>query len=195
MVATLPAPESRLRQSEANLRLGTVFVLLAETVFFVGLVFAALSIRRRFAAWPPPGTPDLDVPLVLANMALLLASGAAACVAMRRWRRPEPTAARRWLAVTAAMGALFLLGQLYEFQRLGGWRPLDGMFRTLFDTLAWLHGVHVGLGLGLLAVMWYLVWRGTYGPERQALFAAVGWFWVFVAWMWPVLLAVLTVTP
>jgi cytochrome c oxidase subunit 3 len=193
MVAT-SAQDARLRQSEANARLATVFVLLAETVFFLGLVFAALSIRRRFAVWPPAGTPELDTALVVANLALLLLSGGAAYVAMRRWRAAQTAPARHWLAATAAMGLVFLVGQLYEFLRLGGWQPADSMFRALFDTLAWLHAVHVGTGLGLLAMMWLLVRRGQYGPDRQALFAAVCWYWVFVAWMWPVLLAVLTVT-
>jgi cytochrome c oxidase subunit III len=191
MVATSTSRAQQL--GEANARLGTAFFLVAETVFFVGLVFAALAIRRRFAAWPPLGTPALDAGLVVASVLLLLASGATAYVAQRRWRERRTASAAAWLAATGAMGLAFLVGQLYEFQRLGGWRPADSMFRTLFDTLAWLHGVHVGLGLGLLAVVWLLVRRGAYGPERQALFAAVCWYWVFVAWMWPVLLAVLSV--
>jgi cytochrome c oxidase subunit III len=191
-MAAVTALDERGRLAEANARLGTIFFLVTEGVFFVGMVFAALVIRNRFASWPSADTPPLNPGWLVANALVLLASGATAWAAERALRAGHPRRALALLTATLGLGALFLAGQLAEFTRLGGWQPRDSMFRTLFDTLAGLHGLHVGMGLALLALVWVFARRGVFSPDRHALFTAGAWYWVFVAVTWPVLLAVLT---
>jgi len=193
--AGLGLTDERERTRQANARLGTVFFLAAEGMFFLGIVSFALYIRRQFATWPPPGTPTPNGTVLVANALVLLASAVLALVALRwvevgwRWQ------GRAALGAALLAGALFLAGQLAEFTRLGGWSPRGDMFRTLFDTLAALHGAHVASGLLGLALALGVLWLARREPGRrgQVLLTAVTWYWVFIALTWPVLLVVLTV--
>ena len=192
MAATTLQERQRL-QSAANARLGTAFFLLVEGVFFVGIVAAALSIRSRFAAWPPPGALAPNTMLLLANTLVLFASGLAAWRAWRAIVGDDAGRAAGWLTVAVALGAAFLAGQLVELSRLAAGAATETMLRDLFGTLSWLHGLHVGAGLVLLAIVGLLARRGVYGRERHALFTGGVLFWVLVVLTWPVLLAVLIV--
>lgn len=192
-MTTLSLAEQREQVTEANARLGTVYFLVAEGVFFVGLVFFAWFIRNRSASWPPPGAPSPSTALLLGNVALLLGSAALAVAAGRAARAGRNGWAQLGFLAALATGSLFLFGQWSEYLRLGGWQPLDNMFRTLFDSLAALHAAHVAMGLVLLAIVFTLLRQCASGATRQALLRASVWYWVFVALTWPVLLAVLTI--
>jgi cytochrome c oxidase subunit 3 len=192
-MTTLSLVEQREQVSDANARLGTAYFLLAEGVFFVGLVFFAWFIRNRFPSWPPPGAPTPQSALLLGNVLLLLASAMLAVAAGRAAQAGRAGWAQLGFLAALATGGLFLFGQWSEYLRLGGWQPRDNMFRTLFDSLAALHGAHVAMGLVLLAIVFTLLRMGSGGSTRRALVRASVWYWVFVAFTWPVLLAVLTI--
>jgi cytochrome c oxidase subunit 3 len=186
-------PERRLRTDPANGLLGAVCFVLAEAMFFLGLVFVTLHIRHDAAGWAPPGSPRLHTALLLANTAVLLASGVTMLLAVGAVRRGDRAALRRWLAVTTALGSAFLAGQLVEFLRLGGWRPAEGIYRTLFDVLAGLHGLHVAAGVGLLAVVLWRARLGQLTPDRHLAVSAGALYWSFVTAVWLVLLAALMI--
>ena len=81
--------------------------LSGEIMFFSGMVSAYLVLRSAAAVWPPPLQPRLPIAITGANTLVLLASS----VCMRRRARAAPhdgRGLRRWLAATAALGALFL---------------------------------------------------------------------------------------
>lgn len=192
-MATASLAEPHEAVTDANARLGTLYFLVAEGVFFVGLVFFAWFIRNRFASWPPPGTAAPNMALLLGNVALLLVSAGLGMAAARAERAGRGGWAQLGFLAALVTGGLFLYGQWTEYQHLGGWHPRDDMFRTLFDSLAALHGVHVAMGLVLLAIVFTLLRMGAVGATRRSLVRAAVWYWVFVAVTWPVLLAVLTV--
>lgn len=164
--------------------------VVAETMFFIGLVFAALALRRGFAVWPPPDAPTLDPALLALGTAALVLSSLTARRATRSMQSGEVRAAASRAAATAALGAAFLAGQVALFAQIGGWRPAEGMYGTLFEVLAGFHALHAVLGIGIwLVVLWRL---------RTPLAAAAGattvlaaeLYWHFVTLVWLGLLVV-----
>jgi heme/copper-type cytochrome/quinol oxidase subunit 3 len=192
-MTSVAAPPARRDMAEANARLGLAFFLLTEAVFFVGLVFFALNMRGRFPSWPPPGAPAPDAALLVGNALCLLVSGGLAWMALGAWGAGRAGRACALHAAALVLGWAFLAGQVAEYGRLGGWQPAGSMYRTLFDSIAALHGLHVLAGLGLLALVLVLARPAGTWPGRGTLLWAAVLYWVFVALSWPVLLAVLTV--
>jgi heme/copper-type cytochrome/quinol oxidase subunit 3 len=110
---------------------------MAETMLFAGLLSAAAVLRAKHEGiWPPPNQPRLPMPITLANMAVLLASGATLAIA-----KSKP----RLLAITAALATVFLAVQGYEWSRLLSFGlgtnvgPYAGIFYALIAT----HALHV----------------------------------------------------
>ena len=97
------------------------------------------------------------------------------------------------LATTGVLGALFLAGQIVQFGALGGWLPQEGIYRTLYQLLAGLHGLHVLGGLGVTALAAYRTRLGQITAEHPTLVRANEWYWYFVAGVWVLLLAALLV--
>jgi cytochrome c oxidase subunit 3 len=185
--------QPNLRPGPSNEMLGTLCFLAAEGMFFLGLVFVALSIRSDSVSWPPPEAPNLDPVIPLANTLVLLVSSGTAHLASLAIRRGDRVRLGRWMGATLALGIAFLAGQIAEFVQLGGWKPWDGAYRALFDTVVGLHGAHVVAGLGLLGVIVYRASRGQFDANRHVAVIAVELYWQFVTAAWLILFAVLLV--
>ncbi len=71
---------------------------------------------------------------------------------------------------------------MYEFSR-NGFSIADGVFGGTFYTLTGFHGLHVAIGLLLLASMLRRARRGFAHPT-SASFAAVSYYWHFVDAVW-----------
>lgn len=183
--------QARRAMDGANVRLGLVFFLIAEAVFFVGLIFVALSVRRDALAWPPPGATAPDVAALLVNTGVILISGLTMLAGARAMRAGRVRRLGAWTAVTAALGVAFLSGQWTEFQAMGGWRTGDGLYNTLFNVVSALHGAHVILGLLLLGVVLFRAGLGSLSDERHDFVRGAAWFWYLVSTVWLALLAAL----
>lgn len=188
-VASHARPSRRL----PNALLGALLFIVTETVFFVGLVSVTIEIRRTSLSWPPPGSPSLNLALVGANLVLLVLAAAAARGALRALRGGDGSRSVLLLVTTGVLGALFLAGQTVQFGALGGWLPQEGIYRTLYQLLAGLHGLHVLGGLGVTGVAAYRTHVGQIAAERPTLVRANEWYWYFVAGVWVLLLAALLI--
>jgi heme/copper-type cytochrome/quinol oxidase subunit 3 len=167
--------------------LGTLIFVVAEVMFFSGLI-SAHTISRAGAlpgTWPVPGQPALPAEATALNTALLMLSGVVLFVAHRLYRQKSPVAG--WVTVAAwALGAGFVALQGVEWAELlrGGLTPTSGPVGSFFFLIVGGHGLHaVGalLALGLAAAR---MLRGTLTP---GLFFGAQTFWYFVVLMWPVI--------
>lgn len=183
--------EARRALAGANARLGLIFFLVAETVFFVGLIFVTLSVRRGSLAWPPAGAAAPDVGAVLFNTGVLLASGLTMLAGARAMKAGRRRAMATLTVATAALGSYFLWGQWREFQAMGGWQTGEGLYTTLFNVLSGFHGLHVVIGLLLICVVLVRTALGQFSPERHDFVRGAVWFWYLVSTVWLALLAVL----
>jgi heme/copper-type cytochrome/quinol oxidase subunit 3 len=169
--------------------LGTLFVAVAETMFFAGMI-SALTISRANqlpGMWPPPGQPRLPVSATGLNTGLLLLSGVLLLVANWQWRR-RLNVARVAYAASWVLGALFVGLQGREWQALlaQGLTVTSSTLGSFFYMIVGAHALHaVG---ALVALGWggYKLLRGTLTP---GFFFGSQTFWYFVVLMWPVIYA------
>ena len=213
-----PTPEDDGRRP-SKLRAAMVGLIASEGVFFVLLIASFLVFT--FGADASPLAAELGpVRAGLFSVALVGSSGTLwlAERALRRrdrdlaeGREPAPGFGR-WLAVTLGLGAVFLANQAFEWWGLlaGGARASSDVYTAAFFTITGMHGLHVAVGLGLLALFGLGVLRGRArgggahrGATRSAggapvdaagdgpAFAVAGMYWHFVDVVWVAVYAVL----
>ncbi|MEY7848143.1 heme-copper oxidase subunit III [Natrarchaeobius sp. A-rgal3] len=168
-----------------------LFVFTDLGTFGAGFIYYAFI---RVGAWPPAELPPLVGSLVLANTLVLVASSVTFHLAHRGLEYGRRRQFVGLLALTVALGVVFLAGQAfeyYEFIVTEGFTLADGTFASAFFGLTGLHGLHVALGVVLLAILLGRALSGHYEPERDTSVATVGIYWHFVDVVWLFLVAVL----
>ncbi|HKY63420.1 MAG TPA: cytochrome c oxidase subunit 3 [bacterium] len=172
----------------ANGTLGMALFLLAEIMFFSGLLSAYWVLRSGFDVWPPPSQPRLPWETTAVSTFLLLLSGGCLFAARRfavggQWR-----SMKRAMAACLALGSSFLLIQGYEWARLLGFglRAGSGVYGGTFYLLIGCHALHVAAGLVyLFLVARRLGTKDAMGPRDRLTPALM--YWTFVVALWPLL--------
>jgi heme/copper-type cytochrome/quinol oxidase subunit 3 len=177
-------PTATLRRPN-NAIIGMAFWLIAEGMFFCGLISAYLVARAHSAAmWPPADQPRLPVAQTAVNSLFLLASAATMAAA---WRAGGAAGRVRALAWTGTLGLLFVLLQGREWARLlaFGLTTRSSLYGAFFYTLIGIHGAHVAAGIVFLALA--ATRQREAGAVGESWLAATGAYWMFVVAVWPVL--------
>ena len=189
-----PAMEFALRlgtHSDAprvpNAVLGTIVFVVAETMFFAGLI-SAHTIARASALggiWPPAGQPRFPVERTAINTAALILSGVLLWVA-NRYMRSAPKVARRYLEASIMLGIAFVSLQGVEWARLlrQGLTLTSSAAGSFFYLIVGTHALHAVVAIGFLAWAYVRLCRGSLKPE---VFAATQVFWYFVVALWPII--------
>jgi cytochrome c oxidase subunit III len=155
-------------------QLGMAMFLLAEAVFFFLLILAFVYFRETSAE---PAARTLNLKIAAFSTAFLLAS------AFSMWRAARSAnGARLWLGITILLGAAFLAGQSSQLLHLidSGITMSQGLFGTTFFTLTGLHGLHILIGLIVLAT----VLSFTASEQQSAAVQTVALYWYFLDLVW-----------
>jgi heme/copper-type cytochrome/quinol oxidase subunit 3 len=168
--------------------LAMVLFIATEAMFFAGLVSAFLVLRAEALTWPPLGQPRLPLALTIVNTLVLVASGGTMQWALAKLRAGEGGLVG-WLSATAALGALFLAIQGYEWVRLVGFglTTTSSLYGATFYTLVGAHGLHVLAALIVLVVVLAKAARGRYTREEYTGLELCRMYWLFVVAVWPIL--------
>ncbi len=166
--------------------LGMILFIASETMFFGGLFGAYFTLRAVTPEWPPPGTPELDVVLSAVLTGILVLSSVTMQFAVWAVRKGNRPALIRWLAVTITLGAVFLIGQGYEYFHLlnEGFRLSSSVYGSLFYTMTGFHGLHVFGGVVFLAVLLLRAAGGQFTPTRHDPIEMGSYYWHFVDVVW-----------
>jgi cytochrome c oxidase subunit 3 len=184
-VAPPPAPPI------SNARIAVVTLLVAETMFFSGLIGAYLVFRIGMAVWPPADMPRLPLLVTWLNTFVLLASGMTMLGALRAARREDARALTRGLAITAVLGLTFLAVQGSEWVRLvhHGLTLSAGTYGATFYTLIGTHAAHVLGAVSWLSIVWWWAGHGRIIPDGYGALEACAIYWIFVCVLWVALFA------
>lgn len=179
-------------EAHPDLRIfGLLVFLAAEGMIFLGLFIAYLAFRAMAPAWPPAGTPKLELMLPGINTCILIASSLVIHQADTAIKKNDVKGLRLWFGLTALMGIVFLGGQLYEYNHLEfGLRT--NLFASTFYVLTGFHGLHVTVGvLLILSVMWRSLKKEHYGTNHHFGVEAAEIYWHFVDVIWIILFILL----
>jgi cytochrome c oxidase subunit III len=174
------------------LAVGVVVWLASESMFFGGLFAAWFVLRAHNApAWPPKGD-ELDVARTFVFTLALIASSFTIHHAVTLAERGNRRSAGRWLAATFLLGAVFMVGQVWEYQTLPF--PFDrDSYTSIYYLLTGFHGAHVIAGLVLMgAVAWIVFGAGSRAPLGPSM-RATSYYWHFVDVVWVVLFIIVYV--
>lgn len=172
-------------------RLGLIMFLVAEGMIFMGLFGYYLAARAIVPSWPPAGTPELELLLPGVNTIILISSSFVMHNADTAIKKNDVSGMRTWLAITAAMGIIFLVGQMYEYSHLE-FGLTTNLFASAFYVLTGFHGLHVTVGvLAILAVLWRSRVSEHYDKEHHFGVEAAEIYWHFVDVVWIILFGLL----
>ena len=165
--------------------LGMLLFIASEVLFFGGLFGAYFNARAAFppGGWHPPEPGHLDMPLAAALTVVLVSSSFTMQFGVSAIRRGDQRRLRMWTAVTLGLGVLFLLGQLWDYTRLG-FGIADGPFGTTFYTLTGFHGAHVFGGAVGLTIILARALQNQFSARNHVAVEAVSIYWHFVDVVW-----------
>lgn len=174
---------------------------MARLLTWLGLVSLAMGLgslafvyvhqaldRLADRSFEPPGT-------LWVSTILIVVSSVTYVIARGRLRSGDGAGLVRWLAVTFALGLLFVVSQVMVWTGLvaqgvyAQTYPLSGMFYIM--TIA--HAVHVLGGLAWLGAVLAKAARGGYSTKRQLGVELCGVYWHFLDVVWLMYFVVLMV--
>ena len=182
----------------SNEKLSMWVFLGSECLLFGGLISTYLLYRNRVSEGDGPRAADVfDIPFTSVSSFVLLMSSLTMVLAVASIRRGDHHRTRTWLLSTAALGAIFIAGQIYEFtafyrEGLGYTTNLSG---SAFFTLTGFHGVHVSVGIIMLLSLFAMSMRGSLTTERAETVDIIGLYWHFVDIVWIVIFTVVYLIP
>ena len=170
-------------------KLGLILFIVAEIMFFSGLISSFVVFRFNPIQWPPPGQPRLPLEVTSVNTFILLLSGFTMHRAFQALKASQENLFKSLLTVTAALGSIFLLIQGFEWFRLlhFGLTLHASIFGGFFYCLVGTHALHVTGGL--VALLWVLnrAWKGAYDSKQVLGVELCRMYWFFVVGLWPLL--------
>lgn len=170
---------------------GMVVFLIAESMIFAGLFGAYLVFRATLPVWPPEGTPERELLLPGINSIILISSSFVIHNADSSIKKNDVKGMQMWFGITALMGIVFLLGQVYEYAHLE-FGLTTNLYASAFYVLTGFHGLHVTIGvLAILAVLWRSRKPQKYGSEHHFGIEAAELYWHFVDVVWIILFILL----
>ena len=164
----------------------------SDCMFFAALIATYMVYRGQSLNGPYP-IDIIDVPITTISTFVLLMSSFGMVQALAATNRNDQKAIQLWLLATAALGAIFIGFQIYEFNAFKNEGLTLGvnLFGASFFTLTGFHGAHVTLGIIWLLGLFVAARKGRLGPATSLDVEIMGLYWHFVDIVWIVIFTLL----
>ena len=185
-------------------RYGMILFIASEIMFFVAWFWAyfdaslypgeAIQASRTALTggqWPPIGIETFDpwhLPLI--NTLILLTSGTTVTWAHHALQHDDRQGLKWGLILTVALGALFTVFQVYEYQH-AAFGFSGHIYGATFFMATGFHGFHVVVGTIFLGVCLLRAMKGAFTSKQHFGFEAAAWYWHFVDVVWLFLFVVI----
>ena len=186
-----------LEKQQHAARLGMWLFLATEVLLFAAL-FAAYAIYRwLYVAEFSAASRGLDTWIGLVNTVVLVTSSFTVAMGLDRATRGKGKGTMVLFGVSVLLACVFLgfkyveyahhfhtgelPGKFYRGEIPGPGAPL---FFTLYFLITGLHGVHVVIGMTVLAVVGLRAGKGAYTPEYHVPVELAGLYWHLVDLIW-----------
>ena len=189
-----------VHRDDLGSRLGMWLFLVTEMVLFGGLFIGYSYMRHRYPAEFHHGGGELNATLGIINTIVLLTSSLTVVLAIVAVQRAEKKRAIALLWTTLGLGCTFLVIKGFEWSakfhhglypnapHLATLPPGEQVFFGLYFTMTGLHGLHVIVGLSVLAVLLYWVATDRIRQDRYIHLENGGLYWHLVDVIWIFLL-------
>ena len=163
------------------------------------LWFGIVSLIMSFAGWTSAFVvsrtredwlKDFQLPNAFAISAVvIIISSITFIMAKRALRDSKRQATMLWLVVTLALGLVFIFNQFKGFDEIiaAGYNftgPTSNITMTFIFIIAFVHIIHVAVGLICLIVVIYNHFKQKYNAKKMLGFELAATFWHFVDILW-----------
>ena len=187
-----------LEQQHDAASLGMWVFLATEVLFFGGLFLAYLVYRFWYPQEFGEASRTLDLFWGATNTVVLITSSLTMAMAVAAAQEGNRSGTVRFLVITMVLGAVFLGVKALEYSRTFAEHHVPGVgftfkgeqpkhaeiFFSLYFVMTGLHALHMIIGIGVLAVMAILAWRGRFSVGYSTPVEISGLYWHFVDIVW-----------
>ncbi|MBP1634603.1 MAG: ctaE [Acidobacteria bacterium] len=187
-----------LAQQKEAATLGMWLFLATEVLFFGGLFAAYLLYRVWYPDVFGEASRTLDITLGAVNTMVLICSSLTMALAVHASATGERRTLMVFLVLTMVLGAAFLGIKGVEYYDKFAHHHVPGpsfhfegaaperaqLFFSLYFAMTGLHALHMVIGLGILAVLLFMAWRGRFSPAWHTPVEISGLYWHFVDIVW-----------
>ena len=187
-----------VHQQKEAATLGMWVFLVTEVLFFGGLFLAYVVYRASYPEAWAEASHELDIMLGGINTAILIGSSLTMALAVQGAQIGRRDMLIIFLALTILLGGAFLGIKAVEYHHKYVEHHVPGpsfvfpgehaghveLFFALYFTMTGMHGLHMVIGIGLLANLMRQGWNGRFGPAYYTPVEMVGLYWHFVDIVW-----------
>jgi len=184
------------KKDTSGIKLGMWLFLYSEIMLFAGLFVLYAAYFKKYQADFFHAGKELNLFFGSANTLILLTSSFTVAVAITAIRKNHFKKSKGFLLASIFLGGLFLVNKYFEWghkfehgiypnsQRLIDGPPGENMFFGMYYVITGLHGLHIIVGLSLLAASGYLLHRRKIRPDDYVFLENSGLYWHLVDLIW-----------
>jgi cytochrome c oxidase subunit 3 len=213
-------PEEELYKHASAGKVGMWIFLLSDALMFAGFLLAYGIMRGARPYWRCSEEaaqligctgahghavePALGINFTAGLTFLLICSSVAMVFSFAAAQDNDRKGLVKWLNLTILGGALFLVGQYYEYFGIPGVGPgliAEGLvfghsaYASTFYLITSFHGCHVFSGVVYLSVIRWRAGRGDFDDGYVSDVELVGLFWHFVDLVWIIVFTLIYLVP
>ena len=179
-----------------GVRTGMWLFLYSEVILFGGLFVLYAAYFHRYPEFFAEGGRELNRVIGALNTIVLLVSSFTVAASITAVQRGKKGQAISLLLFSIFCGFVFLVNKYFEWgakfhhdiypnsETLNSGEPGLNIFFGLYYVITGLHGIHVIIGMILLAVALFFVIRGKVTADRFAMLENAGLYWHLVDLIW-----------
>jgi len=179
-----------------GIKIGMWLFLYSEIILFGGLFVLYAAYFHEHPASFAAGGKELNRVIGALNTIVLLVSSFTVAASITAIQRNSRKAAMRLLGFSLFCGVVFLVNKYFEWgakighdiypnsETLVNGEPGLNIFFGLYYVITGLHGLHVIIGMILLAISLVLVWLGKIDGSRFSMLDNSGLYWHLVDLIW-----------
>jgi cytochrome c oxidase subunit 3 len=172
--------------------------LVTEIMFFGGLFAAFIVYVSSYSEGFGQGSRHLDLALGSINTVVLIGSSLTMAMAVWSAQRSRRSLLLLFLALTLALGLVFLGIKTVEYSHKFHEHLVPGpgfrfdspvarnvqLFFSFYFAMTGMHALHMVVGVGILTYLLVGAWRGRYSAEYFNPVEISGLYWHFVDIVW-----------
>jgi cytochrome c oxidase subunit 3 len=185
---------------------GMWLFLFTEVLLFGGLFVIYAVYRQQHGADFHEAAYELNKYLGVTNTFVLLTSSLTMVLSVGSLQRGLTARAQRWLGATFALACTFLVIKYFEWSAKYHHHIFPGqehlkelphgqdLFYNLYFMMTGLHGIHVVIGMIVMAVVFLRIRAGAITAARHGALEYTGLYWHLVDLVWVFLLPLFYLT-
>ncbi len=190
------ASHGHVHRDDFGAKMGMWLFLFTEVLLFGGLFVLYMSYRVEYSNQFVLAAKELDTTIGTINTMILLTSSLTMALAIAALQRSRKVLSLVFLSLTQLLALGFMVNKYFEWAHkfeLGLYPGAEKLlsldngeiiFFGLYYSMTGLHGLHVLVGMTIIAFMMVYISRGSVGPDNYVKLENSGLYWHLVDLIW-----------